>query len=148
MWVSTSYGIYKLNKEKLTATSYGAVELNQKTPVWYFCTKMFMTREGHLLCGIWNAGYLIFDETKDSFITDNRDGHFLSNTTVFNFAQLNSTIFFAGPNGLFSCTEKDLYDLGFKSYNHYPSDSDVDPSDIISNSFNAILVDSVDNLWL
>ncbi|HUR32104.1 MAG TPA: two-component regulator propeller domain-containing protein [Saprospiraceae bacterium] len=148
IWVSTSYGIYLIDKYELKASPYRIDETHEGSPAWNACTTLFETKKGHLLCGTWNAGFLIFDEKKNTFGPYYGDKNlFLPEGSVFHFGQYDETILFSTGTGLFSFNEKDLPSAEFKEYwlhERYPDD----PLGLASTSVNSIMSDPVGNLWI
>jgi ligand-binding sensor domain-containing protein/two-component sensor histidine kinase len=148
LWVSTSYGIYLLNKTNLTATPYRIDETNPYGQVLNACTALFETQHGQLLCGTWNGGFLIFDEKNNRFNPFyGLIGPFLPCESVFNFGQHEETILLSTGNGLFSCRESDLRSDGLKSFSLIEPDQQ-DPFGLPSNYIHILLTDRKGNLWL
>ncbi len=147
IWVATSYGIYKLDKINLRATSYRKNETHKNGSLMNTGTGLFETQGGLILCGTWNAGFLIYDEQQDVFNPFySMDGPFLPNPVVFNFRQYDSIVFFTTLGGLYTCAESDLATKGFKAYNKIIPDPN-EPNSIASEFTNSIVTDSLGNLW-
>ncbi len=148
IWVATSFGIYLLDKSFLTAKPYRINEQYINGPLLNTCTHLFETAHGMLLCGTWNAGYLIFDEHLNQFEPSHgMDGPFLPGSVVFNFGQFENTVFFATLGGLYFCDEKDLSATGFSNYTRLDSDRN-DPSTIASFGVTSIVNDAAGHLWI
>ncbi len=148
IWAGSSYGVYQLDKRNLSARSLrfpashpGEASLNAST-------RLFETAGGTILCGTWNAGFLIYDEEAKKFNSQNRqEGTFLPSPVVFDFAEQDSLLFFAGITGVFACKQKDLHNTAFTSYTRYASD----PRDLhtISSEENSSIITGKDgNLWI
>lgn len=68
LWVSTSYGVKRIDIEKGTTTSYHNPEPPDRKLELNACTQMAEDRKGRIFVGTWNAGLLFFDEQLKQFI--------------------------------------------------------------------------------
>ncbi len=148
IWAGSSYGVYLLDKTGLSATPFRFPASMQGEASLNACTRLFETSGGVILCGTWNAGYLVYDEATARFISQNRqEGKFLPSPVVFDFAQHDSLIYFAGITGVFTCQEKDLHNPGFTNYTRYASDPN-DNYTIGSDENSSVVTGIGGNLWI
>ena len=95
IWVSTSYGIYLLDKNTLSAKPFRIEESGSNERGLNACTSLFETERGSLLCGTWDAGFLIFDQNQNSFRPFYDNGvPVLPANGIFQFGQHHENIFF------------------------------------------------------
>lgn len=148
IWAGSSYGVYLIRKKDISLTSYRFPATQYNEGNLNACTRLFETSGGTILCGTWNAGFIIFNEAENKFIAQNKtDSDFLPSPVVFDFAQQDSLIYFAGITGVFTCLQRNLADPLFKDYTRYTSD----PQDVhtLSSKENSALVTSNDgSIWI
>ncbi len=148
IWVTTSYGIYQLDKERLSSAAYRFDEKWKYESSLNTSITLFETKAGYILSGTWNAGFLIYDEKENRFkAIHGEDGPFLPSSSIFHFAQQDSIIFFATLSGLFARKETDLMDSGFTDFDAYKNDRN-DPNTVAFNSISCLLSDALGNVWI
>lgn len=148
IWAGSSYGVYLIDKKNLSAVPFRFPDSHKNESSLNACTRLFETRDGTVLCGTWNSGFTLFNEAENKFTAqDKAEGQFLPSPVVFDFAQQDSLIYFAGITGVFTCLQKDLHDPSFTKYNRYSSN----PQDIYSlgsNENSAILTGTAGMVWI
>ncbi len=148
IWAGSSYGVYLIDKKDLSAKAYRFPGSLKNESSVNACTRLFETSDGTILCGTWNSGFIIFNEAEKKFTAqDKAEGQFLPSPVVFDFAQQDSLIYFAGITGVFTCLQKDLHDPSFTKYKRYSSN----PQDIYSlgsNENSAVLTGTAGTVWV
>ncbi len=148
IWIGSSYGVYQVDKKHMALTSFRFPSTLKEEASLNACTRLFETRNGLILCGTWNAGFIVYDETRKEFIgQDKAEGGFLPSSVVFDFAQQDSLIYFASINGLFTCTEKELTNPSFSGYTHHVSDPG-DPFTLGSKENSSVITGIGGTLWV
>lgn len=148
IWIGSSYGVYQVDKKTLSVTSFRFPPSQKGEASLNACTRLFETKGGLILCGTWNAGFIWYNEAAKAFaIQDKTEGNFLPSPVVFDFAQQDSLIYFAGISGLFTCSEKNLADPSFSGYTSHVSVPN-DPFSLGSNE-NSSVINGVDGtVWV
>lgn len=148
IWAGSSYGVYLIDKKNFSVVAHRFPASLKNESSLNACTRLFETSDGTILCGTWNSGFTIFNEAEKKFIAqDKTEGQFLPSPVLFDFAQQDSLIYFAGITGVFTCLQKDLHEPSFTKYKRYSS-SPQDIYSLSSKENSAILTDSAGTVWI
>ena len=67
LWLSTSYGIKRINDDKRSCVSFHYPETGIQKLYVNACTQIVEDKKGRIFCGTWNEGLLYFDEQNQRF---------------------------------------------------------------------------------